>query len=523
MDTQQLSRNIDTVIVGCGPSALILSYILHGHIPYYNPANPHPDTLLHQKLSRSPCLLNVNVKDLTSHFAASRMSYSTQALPINVLLDTLLRPMADTDLDTFKPCVEWRFEEDRRVDHIIAGDTRHAGGQWANNPIEASWNVAALSYVEMISLPGYSFEQYLQDFTKLEDVAPLHRPSRRDVADYLARYPELVRISDCLYLDVALDGITRHESGFHINSHNIKCRNLVLATGTYSQLLQPRPLLQPLRNLQHSEPAGSTLLVIGSGFTAADVILSAPTSSKIIHIYKWDPDNDPSPLKACHRSAYPEYASIYRRMKKAATTNPSNAIESTSNPQSFEYEGFPNTLVTDVSLSADGSYATLTFLRGDNACSFTRIISNFAYVTGRRGSLTYLSESLRAEILSPAQRHADPATISGRLLRDQAAQDVELAPNLFVVGSLVGDSLIRFAHGCCVLVAGRLFGDRKRRVDSEQNNFGTASATSSASSTPAGTERGASCCGEMDTPLTPLSVHECGDEDLNMVIKGSTL
>ena len=76
---------------------MILSYILHGHIPYYSANPPHPDPLLHAKLRHAAPLLDVDVVTLTEHFAASRLSYSTQALPVNVLLDTLIRPSVDVE------------------------------------------------------------------------------------------------------------------------------------------------------------------------------------------------------------------------------------------------------------------------------------------------------------------------------------------------------------------------------------------------------------------------------------------
>lgn len=135
MAPAQWPEQVDTIVVGNGPSALILSFILHGNIPYYNSVHPHPDPILHQRLQQAPCLLDVDISELTSHFAASRISYSTQALPINVLLDTLLRPLADTDPGEHKSCVEWRYEPLRKVEHLVLGDTTNAGGQWADNPV----------------------------------------------------------------------------------------------------------------------------------------------------------------------------------------------------------------------------------------------------------------------------------------------------------------------------------------------------------------------------------------------------
>ena len=471
MTVKHLPKQIDTVIVGNGPSALILSYILHGHIPYYNPSTPHPDPLLHQKLSQSPCLLDVDINDLTAHFGASRFSYSNQALPVNVLLDTLLRPLADTHPDEHNSCVVWRFQEAKRRDHIVVGNTNHAGGQWADNPVSASWDIGALSYAEMLSLPGYTFEQHYKYSGDGTPVPDFHRPTRREVADYLSSYPKAAGINDAVYTGMMLDGFSRTEEGFHIASHDINCRNLVLASGTFSGLIPARPLLQPLKSLPAlSVTNEAPLLVIGSGFTAADIIISASADRKIMHIFKWDPENHPSPLRACHRSAYPEYANIYRRMKLAASRALGADVVSPFRSKKADpfaehdgnYEGLPNTLIKDVRIR-DGN-ATLWLQTGDGH-EIKRDISNIEYVIGRRGSLAYLDKNIRREVLDSADEN-EP--ISGRTLRLKAETSVEMALHIFAIGSLVGDSLIRFAYGGCVMAAKRILEDYSASTKSLQ-------------------------------------------------------
>ena len=473
MAADQLPKRTNTVVVGTGPSALILSYILHGHIPYYNPARPHPDSMIHQKLSRSLCLLNIDVEDLTSHFTASRIPYSTQTLPVNVLLDTVLRPLADTNPGQHESCVEWHYEAEKRVDHIVVGTTFRPGGQWADNPVSASWDSQALSYAEQLDLPGYSFFQHRQSKICNNDMCDFYRPTRREFADYLAIYPTQVGITDSIYSGVAVSGVSRTANGFHIASHNMECKNLVLASGVSSHLIPPRPLLKPLRNLPHKVQADEPLLVLGSGFTAADIISSAPCDQKIFHIYKWDPDNAPSPLRACHRSAYPEYASIYRRMKLAARCVLGPGVVSPlrykkSNPffetRESQYEGFPNTLITNVSLHS--KTATVRLRRGDGQ-EMEREISGFECVIGRRGSLTYLDKQLRQQCLTGGQGTAE--TVSCSTLKHKIDScGMEIAPNMFAIGSLAGDTLIRFAYGGCVMAAGNIISQQQQQEQQER-------------------------------------------------------
>ena len=484
--------DVDTVIVGNGPSALILSFILHGNIPYYNPSTPHPDPILHRKLSVAPCLLDVDVSDLTAHFSASRLSYSTQALPINVLLDTLLRPLNDTDPGKYGACVEWRFEEEKAISHLVMGNAPRAGGQWADNPVSASWDIGALSYAEMLSLLGYTFDDH---YGKLygKSLPDFHRPTRREVASYLSAYPAAVGIEEAIHSNVQVGQISRTTEGFHIGSQDLACRHLVLASGVFSNLIPPRPLLRPLRALPNpNQTSDAPLLVVGSGFSAADVIISAPPGRKILHIFKWDPENHPSPLRGCHPRAYPEYASVYRQMKLAAKAAlgplaiPSPLRKRKSNPffqdrdWDKNYEGLPNTYITHVAMEDDTAFLELEAHDGG---TLQRKISSIDYVIGRRGSLNYLGYDIACEIDSSEDPVSlNEAQISGRTLRSKVEKDLRLAPDVYAIGSLTGDSLIRFAFGGCVYAAREIV--RRDHTDGGSSESSTAQTSGTLSTAP---------------------------------------
>jgi hypothetical protein len=446
---------------GNGPSALILSYILHGHIPYY--IGGHHDSILDAKLKKDPNLLHLT-DDLYAHFASS-LRYSTQALSVNTLLDTLIRPNADTELNP-KSCVEWRYEPEKAVSHVAIGDAEHAGGQWVDNPVEASADIGTLSYAEQLSLPGYSYAEHLAKRHK-EDQCDFVRPSRVEVADYLRAYPEAVGIADAMFSGQRVDDVYRTKDGFMIGSLGIRCKHLVLASGTFSVNIPPPLSLAPITQI---ESVHEPLLVIGSGFSAADVIISAPPTRRIIHIFKWAPEKRPSPLRGCHHTAYPEYATVYRQMKLAAITlNKTRAVKSPaarrkSNPYQNRdwnlYEGLPNAEITNVSSSPNDSTATLT-IRLASGEHVTRKVGGLSYVVGRRGTIDFLSTDLRAEILGSTNQVLPINThqlISGHTLRAKVeSSTLEVAKNVFITGSLSGDSLIRHAVGGCVFAAGRIF------------------------------------------------------------------
>jgi hypothetical protein len=409
-------------------------------------------------------LLNLT-PDLYSHFLSS-LRYSTQALPVNTLLDTLLRPNADTEINPTS-CIEWRFEPERAVSHVAIGNTPQAGGQWAENPVSASADIGTLSYAEQLSLPGYSYADHLKR-TKAQDQCDFVRPSRTEVADYLKAYPEAVGIADAIYTGIKVDNVYRSPSGFTIGSLGIRCKHLVLASGIFTVNIPPTPLLQPIAQLDSKE---EPLLVIGSGFSAADVIISTPPTRRIIHIFQWAPESRPSPLRGCHHSAYPEYATVYRQMKLSAissskkTSARSPLARRKSNPFISQrdwaslYEGLPNAEVVAVSCPEATGSATVT-IRMPSGEHITRNVGGLAYVVGRRGTLDYLTPSLRSELLETSNgQPTDPQSvslISGRTLRAKSESSLEVAQNVFIIGSLAGDSLIRHAVGGCVFAAGRI-------------------------------------------------------------------
>ncbi|KAJ4376542.1 hypothetical protein N0V86_006655 [Didymella sp. IMI 355093] len=459
---RSLPQCVDTVIIGNGPSALILSYMLHGHIPYY--IGGHYDSILDAKLSKNPNLLHLT-SDLYAHFLSS-LRYSTAALPVNTLLDTLIRPNADTEINP-KSCVEWRYEPEKAISHVAIGDTHQAGGQWADNPVSASADIGTLSYAEQLSLPGYSYADHLSKIEK-EDDADFVRPSRTEFADYLRTYPEAVGISESVFTGTKVDDVYRISDGFIIGSLGIRCKHLVLASGIFTVNIPRPPLLAPVAELDSRD---APLLVVGSGFSAADIIISAPPTRRIIHIYQWAPDRRPSPLRGCHHSAYPEYATVYRQMKLAAIAStksrsartPVPRRKSTANPFFSQrdwtlYEGLPNAEIDSVSASSSTGTATVT-IRLPSGSSQTYSVGALSYVVGRRGTLSFLSPTLQSEILSPLPLDtSNTSQISGRTLRAKAEASLEVARDVFITGSLTGDSLIRHAVGGCVFAAGRIGG-----------------------------------------------------------------
>ncbi|KAK6332163.1 hypothetical protein TWF718_002696 [Orbilia javanica] len=482
------------------------------------------------------------------------MSYSTAALPLNTLLDTLLRPLADVDMEESISRVGWKKTDADVIPHVILGEEPKAGGQWAGDEVwfgdeddeESDNGLKTLSYADLLSLPGYSLgDHYKQKYHK--DMDPYYRPSRRLVAEYYAAYPSKVGIEDVLFPGTSVTNVERinDKSGFNLlisiklksksgqtshEAHVIRCRNVVLGTGIFSHRIPPPPVFAPffesrsevsisekLRDVDSEKPlttAQLPLLVVGSGYTAADAILCNQGERPIVHVYRWDPEGRPSPLRGCHPQAYPGYAGIYRQMKDAALKK-----QPTTNGS---YQGFPNAVVTET--RADGT-VKLSVKAEDGTSRETVVkVAKIEVCIGRRGRLDYLAPALCKEIgitnidysnlessnnarepqapltlartITSSRRystrsrkpmlHPTTSDTAGKVwvryssLRERVEQDIEVTPNVFIIGSLTGDSLVRFAMGGCVYSAGRIISNNVPIVDS--SDWSTAASETSSMS-----------------------------------------
>lgn len=346
------------------------------------------------------------------------------------------------------------------------------------------------------------------------------RPSREDVAAYLKAYPAAVGIADAIYTDTRVADVHRTAHGFAIGSLGIRCKHLVLASGIFTVNIPPPPLLAPVAQL-HADHC--PLLVVGSGFSAADAILSAPPTRSIIHLYQWAPDTRPSPLRGCHHSAYPEYAAVYKQMKLASiSSKKSHSARSTllrRKSNSFPaqrdwasiYQGFPNAQVLHSSVSDSTGIAQVT-MRLESGEEITRQVGGLAYVVGRRGTLDFLSPSLLRELGPLDTPSGSPTLISGRTLRAKAESSLEVAKNVFIIGSLAGDSLIRHAVGGCVFAAGRILG----AIPASYPTSSTSSSSTPRSASPSRVSEGTPDSSSAPSPKESPRVTANGHEDLHV-------
>lgn len=433
----------------------------------------------------------VSNPNVLQHVIDKGPHFRSSMLPVNLLLDLLV--VSDeinyVSRDQMDSRITWVHEPSRAIDHVVIGT--HPGGQWAQSDTSTTTpDDQCLSYAEMLSLPGYPFSTHYRE--KYGKAPPeFLRPRRKDIASYFDAYPDVVGIADSLIIGTVIEVDIRTKGGYTVSyngqvglmtpgSESVpgspsttqsspflssskrtpSCRltstNVVLATGIFDKPSQfkthKHANCSSKSLLYNSECTGMTLnelidkrfnglfhfdhsdshvtLVVGSGFSAADIISSTfKQGGRVLHLFKWG--DKPCPLKGFPRELYPEYASIYRWMKLAAAaqkrtgngSKPTNGVVSAKRKCQFEengchYEGLANTTI----LSAEDGVLKLQLPSGEIV---TRHVGPVRICVGRTGSLQFLSNRI-LQALDLAQQEAytvNKHTISKRILTKNSSSN----------------------------------------------------------------------------------------------------
>ncbi|KAF9582772.1 hypothetical protein BGW38_010781 [Lunasporangiospora selenospora] len=118
--------------------------------------------------------------------------------------------------------------------------------------------------------------------------------------------------------------------------------------------------IEPKVGLAASYSTHSSLLpivIVGTGLSAADAILLIQEKQpwrRVLHIYRHFTASEPSPLKRCHRDVYPEYASVWQKMRKFASLR--KAIQPYQ-PYDNSYAHVANPTAGDTADTSGGSTA----------------------------------------------------------------------------------------------------------------------------------------------------------------------
>ena len=264
------------IIIGSGPSAIFLGALLSGHVP-------------------------------------------TQDLPF------FSKAHWPSKIVRKKSAVQF-IEKPTCVKLYILGD--HLGGMWSEDD-----ETETISYGWQLEIPQYPLEVYLKDINMVVNDYDYYRPTRSLMAKYY-QYVEKKLNLQFILCDVYKVVKQSTQPFFKIfsNKSTMEANQVVFATGKYTM---PKSLsFDSNYHIPTSipSPAIQKVLIIGSGFSAADAVLQyLKWNVQVYHCFYAFPEHQhtflsnchdavifkPSPLLFCHASSYPRYAQLFQSMKNA--------------------------------------------------------------------------------------------------------------------------------------------------------------------------------------------------------------
>mmetsp|Transcript_72515 Transcript_72515/g.193358 ORF Transcript_72515/g.193358 Transcript_72515/m.193358 type:complete len:460 (+) Transcript_72515:17-1396(+) len=418
-------QHVEVLVVGGGPSGILLSLLLSGYKGYAKPAQ-HPDPDVAKKLQSVDFALPVTEWELAK---VARGLQGRANNEICVLLDQLHLPSAES-LRDYPSLLEMRREPKDARSHVVV--TQTVGGMW--EAMNGTW--ATLSPGSWMQLPGWTLDAFLSSTGRVANSQD--RLERSIVADYYKAYVSHFDLSNSFLPGSRVEKVAKRDGGgwsvevlTSDGQRTIHADNVVLAGGSYSL---PRRLSIPGEDLPFvshrskltGPPAGTTL-VVGAGLSAADLIIALLRARKhVIHIFRTRADQTKIVDKFGRFSQmYLEYFQLSELMKGKL--------------RSDLYKPWPSSQLVGVdeggrcSVSQDGR---LEYVQADEV----RVL------VGSSPDLTFLPEG----VVSPPRTRG--VLTSGDENPHEVFVDVdpgtfEASPGLFAVGPLRGANFVRFLVG----------------------------------------------------------------------------
>ncbi|XP_035207736.1 oxidative stress-induced growth inhibitor 1-like [Stegodyphus dumicola] len=455
----------DVVVIGNGPSAITLSYMLAGNWPYYN-GLPHPIDYLQYRLeeNKGKSLLEQDLCSLSEGLEGRSLN------PVSVLFDTLVHPQADLGIEN-PSVISWIKRPEDAVNHVVLG-RGVPGGSWQ----KMDGSTITISLGSWMELPNLNIREWDARRSRSLGYSGL-RQKRANVALVAEYYRYYVHsqdlnqyfVNNAVVTSVApVDKATAYSHGFdhlwkitgniespnselgHQETFSYISPNVVLATGNSDQpnvlniegenlpfVLYSLSSLEEVIKKELLSPESGCLLIVGAGLSAADAVIAArfhgiPT----VHVFRrsvYDPDLIFNKLP---QDIYPEYHKVHQMMQD-------------SNKDHYEgYKAFPSSQVC--AIKPDG---TVVIECLNTKKLFFIKVSYVLVLIGMHPNLTFLPHKglkLGVNPEEPVNCKNNPIDI--KLYSHESLY----YPGIFAVGPLVGDNFVRFVQGGCLAAASHI-------------------------------------------------------------------
>ncbi|ODM98978.1 Oxidative stress-induced growth inhibitor 2 [Orchesella cincta] len=194
----------DVVVVGNGPSGIVLSYFLAGNWPYYNGCGESINEMLHYRLlaassaTKNPQNSSIVEQDL--RFLAQGLE-GRSTNPVALLFDILNHPDADLGLE-LPSLLEWQNNPKHAVEHVVLGKGP-PGGAWQL----MDGNVLTISLGCWMELPQMNFREW--EATQEARCVRDSRASVASVAQYYCDYVLAHRLEQYFVSNSEITEVTR--------------------------------------------------------------------------------------------------------------------------------------------------------------------------------------------------------------------------------------------------------------------------------------------------------------------------
>lgn len=494
----------EVVVIGNGPSAIVLSYILSGHVPIWNGcpvSNDYLNMKLEQYVKDSP-LLDQDLEFLSDGLEGRSRN------PVSLLIDNLMHPDADLGA-RLQSKIKWRQDPSAKVDHLCLG-RGGVGGVW--NQL-TSKQLKTVSMADWMELPNYPMETFRRQrqasrcraamkneasSSLSAEINPLRATyeevrayyiyyvKRHGLANHFRNGYEVTSITRCCvdapFYDDQAEEIRTPEPLWAIRGYEeqtkkpfvIYSKYVVLATGLCQKVTRPLVIpdeqasqaitftsLNEMENLIIKEKRltnmSKPLLVVGCGLTAIDVLLLCQQYSiPVVHVFRRAVDDHELALNQLPANLYPEYERIRELIRQSSSSTSSSS-------SSWSYRCHPQSEI--ISISEDGK-VQIRHLRHQQTIDYD--ISLVARLTGSDVSVPFLLSSTASSTSLTTKKNTglniNPYTYE--------CSDWE---NLYAIGPLAGDKLVRFLQGGALACAASLV--KKHRQTSSTSNPTTNSST----------------------------------------------
>lgn len=454
----------DVVVIGNGPSALTLSYILAGNWPYYNGLS-HPVDFLQYRLeeSKNYSLLEQDLSYLSEGLEGRSLN------PVSVLFDTLNHPQADLGIDT-PSVISWKCNPEYAVNHVCLGKGV-PGGSWQ----KMDGSTLTISLGSWMELPNLNIREWDAARHRLSNGPSGLRQKRATVgtiAEYYRFYVFSQGLSQYFVNNTVVssvspvDKLISHSLGFEhlwnisgyienadsdqnqIESFNYISPNVVLATGNSDQsnklnvegedlpfVLYSLSDFEKLIKKQILSRNSGSLLIVGAGLSAADAVIAArfygiPTT----HVFRRSVQDPDLIFNKLPQNIYPEYHKVHQMMQD-------------SNKEHYEgYKAIPSSKIR--AIKSDGT-VIITSCKDENQVSIIKV-SHIIVLIGMHPDLSFLpnkDSKLGINPAKPVDGKRNPIDIN------LFSHETVSYPGMFAVGPLVGDNFVRFVQGGSLAVA----------------------------------------------------------------------